>query len=68
MTSVSAPVGVAPMQALGQALFRTGVEGFQSVSARVSCNRTLMVFPQNLRSGSKLEFRDQSGAIVHQIP
>ncbi|MGC2525231.1 MAG: RES family NAD+ phosphorylase [Stellaceae bacterium] len=68
MTSVSAPVGVAPTQALGQALFQTGVEGFQPVSARVSCNRTLMVFPQNLRSGSKLEFRDQSGAIVHQIP
>jgi hypothetical protein len=67
-TPVSLPAGQAPTQELGHALFQANVEGFRSISAKVPCNRTLMVFPQRLRPGSSLVFRDQSGNVVHRIP
>ena len=67
-TSVSVPTGSAPTQELGKALSSTGVEGFRSISAKVTHHKTLFVFPNNLRTGSSLTFSDPSGAIVHQIP
>lgn len=65
MTLVTAPTGFAPTQELGEALFRTGIEGFRSLSARLPYNRTLIVFPENLRRGSHVIF--SGGASTHRI-
>ena len=67
-TPVSLPVGQAPTQELGHALFQATFEGFRSISAKVPCNRTLMVFPQHFRPGGSLVFRDQSGNVMLRIP
>ncbi|MEI9989545.1 MAG: RES family NAD+ phosphorylase [Rhizomicrobium sp.] len=58
-TQVSAPVGTAPTQLLGEALHRDGrlLEGFLTVSARLSHHRNLIVFPQHLSTGSTVEYR-----------
>jgi hypothetical protein len=66
MTSVTAPVGIAETQALGEALFQTGIEGFRSLSAKIPYARTLMVFPTNLRRGSSIVYTD-GGTVVHRI-
>ena len=67
-TPVSAPQGIAPTQQLGEALFQERVEGFVSLSAKIPTHKTLMVFPENLRSPSSLKFYDPSGALVHSVP
>ena len=64
-TPVRLPVGTAPTQALGSALYALRrVEGFLSLSARVPFQRILVVFPQRLRRGSLLrfEYTDTTGA------
>jgi hypothetical protein len=66
ITSVTAPVGIAETQALGEALFRTGIEGFRSLSAKIPYARMLMVFPTNLRRGSSVVYNDR-GTMVHRI-
>jgi hypothetical protein len=66
MTSVTAPIGLAETQTLGEALFQTGIEGFRSLSAKIPYARTLMVFPTNLRRGSSIVYID-SGTAVHRI-
>jgi len=59
LTSVSQPVGTAPTQALGAALFAvSGLEGFLSLSARLPYHKNLVVFPQKLQPGSQVEFHD----------
>lgn len=71
-TSVHSPTGIAPSQELGRELFRTpDVEGFWATSAKVPYQRNLIVFPQKLRTGSSLVFRDSrdlSGSPIHSIP
>lgn len=68
-TPVQHPVGIAPTQQLGGALFSTGTEGFRSVSAKIPYHKTLTVFPESLRAGSSLTFAEaQTGKIVHKIP
>ena len=67
-TPLSAPTGIAPTQELGRALFRTGVEAFRAISARVPWHKTLTVFVDNMQVGSSLSFRDPTGTIVHTIP
>jgi RES domain-containing protein len=67
-TSVSQPVGIAPTQELGMALFKAGVEGFRTISARVPYQKVLIVFPDNLGSRSSLTFSDPSGTYSHRIP
>jgi hypothetical protein len=62
------PIGQAPTQQLGTHIFQTGIEGFLAPSAKIPTNQNLVIFPQNLRSGSKLTYADVSGRIVHQIP
>jgi hypothetical protein len=48
LTSVPQPVGLAPTQALGAALFAVpGLEGFRTFSARLPYHSTLIVFPEN---------------------
>ena len=67
-SSVKEPIGIAPTQELGAALSATGVEGFQTISARVPTSRVLVVFPNNLRARSYVVYRDDSGTVVHHIP
>jgi hypothetical protein len=67
LTPVSGPKGWAPTHRLGMALFGTNIEGFRSVSARVPYQRTLTVFPDNLRRGSSLSFSDPGGTFFHRI-
>ncbi len=66
-TPVSHPTGTAPTQELGQALFKTGVEGFRALSAKMPYHKTLVVFTDNLKKGSSLDFSDSSGTITHRI-
>lgn len=66
-TPVPAPVGIAPTQELGHALFATGIEGFRAISARNATARTLIVFPANMRPGSSITFVDPAGTIVLRI-
>jgi hypothetical protein len=67
-TSVPLPTGIAPTQELGRALFATGVEGFRAVSAKVPYQKILVVFTDNLQSGSSLVFKDHAGRILHRVP
>jgi len=54
---VPLPLGLAPTQQLGEALFRIPqLEGFFSVSAKVPDHRNLNVFPEKLQPGSQLVF------------
>jgi hypothetical protein len=65
--SVNQPVGTAPTQALGQALFAVrGLEGFRTISARRPSRRILVVFPEKLLPGSEIEFADGMGH-THRI-
>ena len=60
--------GEAPTQRLGSALFGTkNVEGFLANSARVPKCKTLIVFPQKLRTGSEIVFEDHITGKVHRI-
>lgn len=64
LTPVVPPVGIAPTQELGEALFNTaGVEGFRCLSARVPYNRTLIIFPQKLLRGSSVVFSNGTGVL-----
>lgn len=65
--SVHEPVGTAPTQALGQALFRVrGLEGFRTLSARRPSRMILVVFPEKLLQGTEIEFADDQGN-THRI-
>ena len=54
--SVQQPVGIAPTQQLGEALFHDSrqIEGFLAISAKVPYNMTLVIFPDRLRSESEI--------------
>ncbi len=68
LSSVPHPVGTAPTQDLGEALFSIpGIEGFRTLSAKVPDQRNLVVFPQKLLKGSRLEYRDGGTGVVHEI-
>jgi hypothetical protein len=56
-TKVKHPVGSAPTQDLGSALYSATIcEGFRAVSARVPYHEVLAVFPKRLRPGSFVEY------------
>ena len=66
--SVNQPIGTAPTQELGQALHGViDLEGFQSISAKMPTKRTLMVFPDRLRRGSYIEYKDAATGSVERI-
>ena len=65
-TPIGNPRGTAPTQELGEVLFKTGLEGFRSISARIPYNAILVVFPTNLRRGSSVVFADGAGT-THRI-
>ena len=68
-TSVRSPTGLAPTQALSEALYLApGVEGFLSVSARNATRKTLMVFPGKLQPGSFVRYVDPQSGALHQLP
>lgn len=68
-SSVSHPVGIAPTQELGAALFaEPDVEGFYALSAKLPCFRTLAVFPQKLQPRSQVVFHHPQTGQTHVIP
>lgn len=71
-TSVSAPVGLAPTQELGAALYTSGrFEGFLTLSAKMPYQRVLGVFPQRVDPGNfvRYSYVDAAGqAHMLQIP
>lgn len=68
-TSVSQPAGIAaPTQELGAALHATrAVEGFMTISAKIPTHRILVVFPDKLLGGSRLECRDDKGKLLYKL-
>jgi RES domain-containing protein len=56
-TSVTVPTGPAPTQQLGHALNAVPhLEGVQTLSAKLPYHRNLVIFPQKLRAGSRVQF------------
>ena len=69
LTSVPQPVGTAPTQELGEALFQVpGLEGFVALSAKDPTKRTLVVLPQKLQAGSSISFSDPLAGVSFRIP
>ena len=67
-SSVIGPVGTAPTQELGAALYLvSGVEGFRTLSAKLSDQMVLVVFPQKLQPGSFVQFWDPATGQTHTI-
>ncbi len=67
-TSVSEPIGIAPTQDLGAALFLIpGVESFLTPSARLPYYRNLIVFPTKLQPGSRVTFRPSESEEPHVL-
>ncbi len=66
--SVQEPVGTAPTQDLGEALFAVpGIEGFRTLSAKLAYHRNLIIFPEKMFKGSRLEFRDVTARLLQVI-
>lgn len=57
----------APTQQLGAALFASGVEGILSPSAKVPTASSLLVFQENLETGSYIRHTDPATGRVHQL-
>jgi hypothetical protein len=67
-SSIQEPVGTAPTQDLGEAVFGVpGIEGFRALSAKLAYHRNLVVFPAKLFKGSRLEFRDASAHLLQIV-
>jgi hypothetical protein len=65
---VREPIGTAPTQALGEALFSTpAVEGFRTLSAKLPYHVILGVFPEKMYVGSHLEFRYDPAGFLQVI-
>lgn len=63
--------GPAPTQELGAAMFHAGnAEAFQTISARASTKRALVVYPEKLSGSSRVEFEYDDGTrkVRHVIP
>jgi hypothetical protein len=57
--SVNGPRGIAPTQALGNALYRhPSFEAFTTVSAKVPTHRTLVIFPKKVGTRSQVIFHN----------
>jgi hypothetical protein len=66
--SIREPVGPAPTQDLGEALFAVqGIEGFRTLSAKLPYHRNLILFPEKMFKGSRLEFLDASAHLLQEI-
>jgi hypothetical protein len=68
-TPVSRPGGLAPTQLLGAALHGVpGLEGFRTLSAKVTTHMNLVVFPDKLHPGSQIVFTDPATGKKATIP
>jgi hypothetical protein len=68
-TPVRGHTGPAPSQDLGQALYNVpSLEGFRAISSRMPMHRTLIVFPNKLRQGSRIVFTHPATGQTHTIP
>lgn len=66
--TIKEPVGSAPTQDLGEAIFGIkGIEGFRVPSAKLAYHRNLVIFPQKMFKGSLLEFRDTPAHLLQEI-
>jgi hypothetical protein len=66
--SVPQPIGTAPTQDLGEALFFTpGIEGFRTISAKLPHQMNLIVFPYKLLRGSSIVYRDTAAGRTHEL-
>lgn len=63
ISSVSLPVGLAPTQEIGAAVFNDSrlIEGIITVSAKVATHQTLVVFPQNMSIGNYIQYTYNDG-------
>lgn len=69
LTSVGRPTGLAPTQLLGAALHAIpGLEGFRTVSARVTTHMNLVVFPDKLQPGSHVTFTNPATGVAATLP
>jgi hypothetical protein len=61
--TVRNPIGTAPTQALGEALYLDSrdLEGFLYISAKVPWHRNLVVFPEHLRPPSYVDYEWDDG-------
>jgi hypothetical protein len=67
-SSVQEPIGTAPTQDLGEAVFGVpGLEGFRTLSAKLAYHRNLVVFLEKMFKGSRLEFRDAFAHLLQVI-
>ena len=67
--SAPQPTGIAPTQALADALYAVpDLEGFLAVSARLPNAMTLVIFPQKLHPPSSLQFLDPATGRTTAIP
>jgi hypothetical protein len=65
---LTVPTGLSPTQELGLALFAVpDLEGFKTISAKVPDKKTLVVFPQKLKSGSFIRFSNKATNQQHTI-
>jgi hypothetical protein len=66
--SLNQPTGPAPTQELGAAMWGVPkLEAFKTVSSKVPDKRVLVVFPQKLRVGSRIDFHDPAAGKNHVI-
>lgn len=62
------PIGTAPTQDLGEAIFNVkGTEGFRTLSVKPTYHRNLIVLPEKMFVGSRLEFRDDGSKLLQVI-
>jgi len=65
---IQEPVGMAPTQKFGEALFAVpGIEGLRTLSAKLAYHRNLIIFPEKMFKGSRLEFRDGAARLLQVI-
>ena len=68
LASIQEPIGTAPTQDLGEALFAVpGIEGFRTLSAKLPYHCNLVVFPQKMFRGSGLKFSEASAGLLQKI-
>jgi hypothetical protein len=67
--SVFQSTGFAPTRLLGAALYTVpGLEGFRTISAKMSTHMNLGVFPDKLQAASLIRFVDPTNNQIHTIP
>jgi hypothetical protein len=69
--SATTPVGIAPTQALGRALYRIPrLQGFLTLSAKAPERVNLVIYPSKIKTHAKsfIQFTDPATGKIHKIP